>query len=645
MAAVSDVFPFRLAGAHAIPWEKARLAVVPAILVAQALLTARLISPNYASGDEGRYIYAGHQLVYELWHGGGSPYYETYFSGSPVIYPVLAAMADHLGGLVAVRLMSLVFMLTATTMLFAVGRRLFGYSSGVLAAALFAGLGLTQDLGALATYDAMSLMLMTVAAYCAVRVRAGDLHATAWLLAIPIVLLVANCTKYVTVVFDPAVIILAALQGGGGWRRFSARCAALGIATGTALGLALILAGGAYLHGILFSTFARKAGTDAIFAIVKQPESTIALESWRWIGVTVVGSMAAFVGAVLFRKDKRAAAIVALFMLAGLLVTLEGLHLHTDESMRKHDDFSAWFACAGAGSVAAYVRFRVRYIARATTAVVVLAIAVVSGLHYSKLAGSTFEAGGSKVTLEVAATLRPYLQSAHYQYLLGGYGDDQILYLDHAPVRWYNNHDDLYLKYPVPGRGGDAHGQAAGRACFRVLPGCVYLEGITAYRAAIHAHWFALISMWGDHNIHQDAQIVQTVAHTSGYVLLTHVGNAPTWIYAPAYRHIHTTAGHPHMAPVHPGPAPASTRQTHGPAMATVLRAFVITLEPSGMFLAAGLLLVGGVTWQQRMRHGRQHMPAQGHTVVNDGQRASCPNPTAPRHGSGSAGTPAPPTN
>lgn len=102
-----------------IAWEREWWLPLALILVAQAFLSVRLIAGTYASGDEGRYIYTGHQLIYELWHGGGSPYYETFFSGAPVFYPVLAAMADHVGGLAAVCLMSLIFMMTATILLFA----------------------------------------------------------------------------------------------------------------------------------------------------------------------------------------------------------------------------------------------------------------------------------------------------------------------------------------------------------------------------------------------------------------------------------------------------------------------------------------------------------------------------------------------
>ena len=81
------------------------------ILAVQTVLSARLIPLSIATGDESLYIYSGHQLIYEMWHGGGSPYYETFFSGSPYLYPVMAAVIDHVGGLAAVRLASLFFML------------------------------------------------------------------------------------------------------------------------------------------------------------------------------------------------------------------------------------------------------------------------------------------------------------------------------------------------------------------------------------------------------------------------------------------------------------------------------------------------------------------------------------------------------
>ena len=47
------------------------------------------------------------------------PPFPAYFSGAPVIYPPLAALADSVGGLAGARLLSLVFMLGATALLWA----------------------------------------------------------------------------------------------------------------------------------------------------------------------------------------------------------------------------------------------------------------------------------------------------------------------------------------------------------------------------------------------------------------------------------------------------------------------------------------------------------------------------------------------
>jgi 4-amino-4-deoxy-L-arabinose transferase-like glycosyltransferase len=519
-----------------------------AILVGQGLLTLRLLHMSTASGDEGRYIYAGHQLIHELWHGGGSPYYETFFSGAPVVYPVLAAIADHLGGVIAVRMMSMAFMLTATCLLFGSGRRLFGYWAGIGAAGLFAGLGLTQDLGALATHDALALMLTAAAAYCAIRTSDAEPHASRWLVLVPVALLAANAAKYATLLFDPVVIAIAACQvTASGWRRMAQRVAALGATTAAVLLIAAFLAGRAYINGILFSTLERKAGTSAVFATQKVAPTTIMGETLSWVGVVLVLGAAAVLVAAWRRADRQRALLLAVLVAGGLLVTAEDLRLHTLESMRKHDDIGIWFTCMAAG----YLLARPRMVAAGRTARMVLAAAVplaviASGAWYSPKAHSTYEAATGPVRQSAFATIKPYLQLPAGRYLIGGLDNEQMVYTDHVRVPWYRLFDDVYIKYPVPGRGGDSHGQAQGRSCLRPRPGCMYLEGMAGFRAAIRAHWFALISMVGTHHIRQDAEIEAAVRADHDYVLLTTVGGQPTWVYRPAYRH----SGLPGMDPV-----------------------------------------------------------------------------------------------
>jgi hypothetical protein len=518
-------------------WRVARWVPLALILAAQAVLSARLFHLGIASDDEARYIYSGHELISELWHGGGSPYYETYMSGAPVIYPILAAMVDHVGGLVAVRLMSTVFQLIATGVLFASAKHLTGHWPGVAAAGLFAGLGLTQDLGAYATYDAMSLALMALATFCAVHTADGDDHATRWLLLVPAALVATNATKYVTILFDPVVIGIAALQvADHGIRRVMRRLATLAASTGIVLGLAALLAGGAYVKGIMFTTLDRQGGTQPALGSVFTSGSAIVSETWSWIGVVLVLGAAATLLALLVRRDVKSVALPALLTVAGLLVTAEALHLHSAESMRKHDDFGAWFTCIGASYAFAYIQYLIRngHVRHFLATVAGVAV-ILSGAYYSSQSAATYEAADDTTYLAAFSVLRPYINDSG-QYLFGGI-DDEMLYTDHLSLPWYTYFDDIYIKYPIPGRGGDSHGRTPGRACIVSRAGCMYLEGAAGYRAAIHAHWFTMISMIASHGISQDIVIEQAVRQTRGYVLLTRVGGAPTWIYAPAYAH------------------------------------------------------------------------------------------------------------
>jgi 4-amino-4-deoxy-L-arabinose transferase-like glycosyltransferase len=521
------------------------LAAVPllAILGVQVVLSARLLHIfSAASGDESLYIYAGHQEIYELLHGGGSPYYETWFSGSPVIYPVLAAMVDHLGGLMLVREMSMAFMLAATALLYATTRRLFGYWPAVTAAGLFTGLGITQGLGVLATYDALALALMAFGAYCAVRAADGGAR---WLLLVPLALLAANATSYTTALFDPVVIVLAALTlHGASWRRMLQRAASLTAAVVVALAVTSALAGTAYIHGAAFTTFSRSTGqAGEEFGWPFATPLQAAQLSWSALGLIICLGFAALAVAPLVERRRSLLPLLpllALLAVAGTLVTIENMKIHSAISLAKHDDFGAWFSCIAAG----YALGRAAEMARAWYGKVPvigisLAAAIFAGATY---AGQANVSGGlTSASLRVHvrqeqasvaakmrtfSDLRPYLQlSPEKRYLLAGTTNTQLIYNEHLNVHWWQYANDSYIKYPVPGLGGNAAGTSKG----------VYMHGVPGYSAAVRAHWFALVSLIGNYHNANDAAILAAVRSTPGYVLLTTQGGAPTYIWAPDY--------------------------------------------------------------------------------------------------------------
>lgn len=69
-----------------------------AVLAVQTALSVSMVRARTAFGDEALYLNAGH-LEWAHWlHGTQIPDYQTWFSGAPVIYPPIGAIADSLGG-------------------------------------------------------------------------------------------------------------------------------------------------------------------------------------------------------------------------------------------------------------------------------------------------------------------------------------------------------------------------------------------------------------------------------------------------------------------------------------------------------------------------------------------------------------------
>ena len=315
-----------------------------AVLAVQAGLSLRLVWSNTASEDEALYLWAGH-LQWAHWlHGTPIPDFPLYFSGAPVIYPPLGALADSVGGLAAARVLSLCFMLGATVLLWATTSRLYGKHTAFLAASLWAVLGPTQRLAAFATYDAMALFGVALAAWC---VTGGRHHrgGTRWMLAGAGVLVLANATKYASALFDPTVAGLAILAGfppGGkiAWRRGGYLLALVVIAD-----IALLLAArGHYLVGLDQTTLTRPSAGTRVFVVLRS--------AWDWTGVVVI--LAFLAVALSLRCERRAPArwLLALLALTALLAPAAQALIHTDTSLNKHVDVGAWFAAIAAGYAA-----------------------------------------------------------------------------------------------------------------------------------------------------------------------------------------------------------------------------------------------------------------------------------------------------
>jgi len=338
------------------------------VLAVQAALSAALVGDKTAFGDEALYLNAGH-LEWAHWlHGTQIPAYPTWFSGAPVIYPPVGAVADSLGGLAGARLLSLVFMLGVTCFLWGTANRLLDDERAALfAAALFAVLAPTLHLGSYATYDAPALLLLAAASWCAAGSRSSQ-QATRRLIAAGILLALANATKYATALYDPTVLgitILVSWQDAGR-RTALLRAGLLAGTTAVVLALLLALGGSGYLTGIEVTTTGRAAGTDTA--------SLVFGEAWSWTAVVLVPAVLAAVVCAA-RRQWPQSLLLTVLALSALLAPADQARIQTATSLNKHVDFGAWFAAIAAGYLLSWLSRR-----RAALAVALAALIPVTAL-------------------------------------------------------------------------------------------------------------------------------------------------------------------------------------------------------------------------------------------------------------------------
>jgi hypothetical protein len=494
-AAIRDQRPVHLHGAKGRTPPRRRKALrwpLLAVLAAQTALTIRLTWANTAFQDEALYLRAGH-LEWARWlHGMPIPDFPSYFSGAPVIYPPVAALADSFGGLAAARILSLCLMLGVTTLLWTTSTRLFGQRSALLATGLFATLAGAQFLGAFATYDAMALFLLALAVWLGVRSADCEFRARAVLLiASGIALAVADAVKYATVLFTPVVIVVVALAVSR--RQRSGTALAAGLATlGSWLvliAIALLAGGHDYWLGIAASTLERPRSDVAT--------ATILQRSYVWTSLILV--LAALGALLAIRAKERGRFLPAILAAAALLVPAEQARLHTTVSLQKHVVFGAWFAAIAAG----YFMARLSRVDPGWGWAPVMALPIAASTLFGSIAQADALYRVWPRSTEVVGALRSAVHSHPGNYLAEDYDVEAYYLRNEVPQqRWSSTY---YFSYPGEG------------------------PGPAAYRAAITKHYFALIVLDFGDTAAMDREITADMARAGGYYVLARAGKFTIW--------------------------------------------------------------------------------------------------------------------
>jgi len=456
-----------------------------AILAVQAILSLRLVWSNTAFADESLYLWAGRVEIAHLLYGTAVPKFPPFFSGAPVIYPIIGAIVASYGGLTLARIMSMLFMLAATALLFATTARMFNRRAALCASAIFAMLGPVQVLGAFATYDAMAIFLLALGTWLVVRATG---RASEWfLLAAGLTLALADATKYATALWTPVVIVLAALTANpGGWRPALLRGVRLAGYIGIPLVIALYGFGGeAYVRGVMFTTLARQAGGTPA-----SPQTVLA-DSFNWVGIVFV--LALIGTAISFTVPGRTRWICCTLTVAILLAPLHQAQIHTTTSLHKHVVFGAWFAAVVAGYIldrAAEVNVKKGWRVGAVVAAFACFIAVPQ-------ATSMFVYGWPNAAL-MTAVLAKLVPAAGCPCLIA----------QQSQVRFYL---PQLASEAITGPDYFAHWNSAEHK---------EQSGVAAYVQAIHSHYFLVVEIDPAENPLIYGPIVRALSVTPGYRLL-----------------------------------------------------------------------------------------------------------------------------
>jgi hypothetical protein len=311
------------------------------ICAVQAALSLTLVWSNTAYIDEADYLWVGRLELAHWLHGTPWPSAYAYrlFSGSPLLYPPLGALADSAGGLAGARILSLAFMLGATILLFLTASRLIGRRGAVIAAALWVVSEPAIRL-AFATFDPLSVLLTALSAWLIVQVGYRR-YRDALVIVAAAALALANTTAYSGIVIDPVVIAFALLVWLPRMQAWKAILRMVCLAACSAVFFGLLITASHSWNGLLFTVVARKVADY-------QGIVTILNAIWGYSGLIIV---LAVIGAIAAgsTESRSRIGLLALLGAAAFIVPAAQLHDQTAWSLDKHLAYGIWFAAIAAG--------------------------------------------------------------------------------------------------------------------------------------------------------------------------------------------------------------------------------------------------------------------------------------------------------
>jgi 4-amino-4-deoxy-L-arabinose transferase-like glycosyltransferase len=437
--------------------------LLTAFAAATAYYSTFLTAKTSPFQDEGLYLYMGHRVIGNWFHGDRLIEFPgAYFSGAPGVYPPLAALADHVGGLGAARGLSLVFVLLAGLCVYGLGSWLFGSIAGLLANGAFLCNGSVLFQAHLATFDAMMMFLVALAAYLGVRgARTNNLM---YGLGIGAIMTFAFMTKYTGVVFIPVITLLSIAVGWqlAGWRIVS-RALYVVVAAGALTYFWIQLFARDIIPGIETTTLSRKA-------MAYESTSAMAASLMLWTGPWLIAAAVSFIGA------RRELILRTVLLIGAVIVPLGQIRIHEATSYGKHMAFGMIFAAPLIGDLLSRVLRNTRFRGTPTVAAVMVFLCLMGLQSARRFSTGWIEDGPLVKPLAAAIAVNPT------KVVLAEEGSAQRYELRKSisPLQWADTFSFTYA-----GKSGmPAYEEAIQESHF----GVIYLSMTTQYGKLIHSY-------------------------------------------------------------------------------------------------------------------------------------------------------------